>query len=104
MYCFNRKMVCTVDLMPVSNWKPWVGKSEPRLQKRSQVEVDLDSESGEDSQKLEESAVSALVGIWEALEDHNELQREQNVYLRRIMQALEGGDIITREQVGSTLK
>ena len=48
--------------------------------------------------------MTTLIRIWETLEDQNELQMEQNVYLRRIMQALEGGDIITREQVGSTLK
>ena len=99
-------MVCTVDLMLVSNQKPWVSKSESKSWKSSQVEVDLDSELGEDRQKPEgsQSTTSALMWILETLEDWNELQREQNEYLKRIREALEGGDIITREPIDSTLK
>ena len=102
--CFNRKTIWTIDSMSVSKWKPRVGKSsESSSQKRSQVEVESVSESGEDRQKLDE-AVLALVGIREALEEWNALHQEQIRYLKGIMQALQGGDIVSREHVDSTLK
>ena len=93
-----------MDSMPVSKRKGRAGRSgELSLWKWRQVEVESESELGEDREKLDE-VEKALVGIQEALEERNALHREQNHYLKRIMQALEGGDIISKELVDSTLK
>ena len=67
------------------------------------MEVELDSESGEDGEKLDE-VEKALVGIQEALEEQNALHQEQNLYLKEIMWAFQGGGIVHREPMDSTLK
>ena len=68
------------------------------------MEVELESESGEDGERLEEAG-KALVGIQEVLEEQNALCWESNQYLKGIMWALlEGNKLLSREPVDSTLK
>jgi len=80
-------MVCTVGGIWVSNWK-WqnkLGREGQWPQKKSRVQVESDAElvgSGTGGWRQEVS--SALVGVWE-------LPREQNGYLKRIAQSLDGG-------------
>jgi len=79
-------MVCTVSGIRVSNWKQQnksVGEGQwPRKKNWTQVESDAESVgSGTGGWRQK---VSALVGI-------RELLREQNGYLKRIAQSLDGG-------------
>ena len=79
-------MVCTVGEIQVSKWKQWDWSGEGSWpKKKSQVEVGLDAESDKSGTGgWKQKVSSALVGI-------QELLREQNGYLKRIAQSLDGG-------------
>jgi len=93
-----QKIVCIISGVWVSKWKWWelVEKGKPK--KKSQVEVESEAElegSGTGGWKQEVS--SALVGIMELL-------REQNGYLKRIAQGLDGGLGASVEDQDSTMR
>src|SRR5882724_12150967 len=94
-HCTVQSIVCTVDGIQVSNQKQRdrLGAVGSWPKKRSQVEVGSDAESektGTGGWKQEVS--STLVGI-----------REQNGYLKRISQSLDGG-LGASEEEDSTIK
>ena len=66
--------------------------------KKSQVEVESEAESeGSRTRGWKQEVSSALVGIWELL-------REQNGYLKRIAQNLDGGLGTGEEDEDSTMR
>ena len=92
-------MVCTVSGIWVSNWKQWdwSGGEGSQPKKKSQVEVESDVESeGSGTGGWRQEVSSTLVGI-------QELLREQNGYLTRIAQSLDGG-LGAGEDEDSTLR
>ena len=98
-HCACQKMVCTVGGVRVSKWKQWDQSGEgSQPKKRNWVEVVLDAESersGTGGWKQEVS--STLVGI-------RELLREQNGYLKRIAQSLDGGLGAGEDEEDSTMR
>src|SRR5882724_6680437 len=81
------EMVCTITRTRVSNWKWQVKSGAEGLcpNKKSRVEVGSDAESeGSGTRGWKQEVSSALVGI-------RELLREQNGYVKRIAQSLDGG-------------
>ena len=86
-HCTSQKMVCTIARTWVSNhkWQVKLGAEGSWPKKKSWVEVGLDVESeGSGTRVWRQEVSSALVGI-------RELLREQNGFLRRIAQGLDGG-------------
>jgi len=79
-------MVCTIAGVQVSNGKQWYWSGEgSQPKKRSRVVIGSDAESEKsETGGWKQEVSSALVGIWELL-------REQNEYLKRISQSLNGG-------------
>ena len=82
-----QKMVCTVSGIRVSNqkWWDWSGGEGSWPRKKIKVEVESDVESeGSGTGGWRQEVSSTLVGI-------RELLREQNEYLKRVAQRLDGG-------------
>jgi|SRR5882724_3198668 len=98
-HCAAQKMVCTSAGIWVSNWKwqDWSGEGScPN--KKSWVEVGSDAElEGSGTGGWRQEVSSALVGI-------QELLREQNGYLKRISQSLDGGLGASEDDEDSTIR
>jgi len=98
-------MVCTITGVWVSNWKQWErsGGEGSWPQKKSQVEVE------ESDAELEGSGASGLKArgfqdITFGLLGIKELLIEQNGYLKRIAQSLDGGLGAGEEEEDSTIR
>ena len=93
-------MVCTVARIRVSNWKQQdqSGGEGSWPKKKSWVEVGSDAESeGSGTRGWRQEVSSTLVGI-------QELLREQNGYLKRIAQSLDGGLGASEDEEDSTMR
>jgi len=93
-------MVCTVGGVQVSKQKQWDQSGGEGLwpKKKSWVEVGSDAESeGSGTRGWRQEVSSTLVGI-------RELLREQNGFLRRIAQGLDGGLGASVEHQDSTMR
>jgi len=89
------KLVCIIDRVWVSKrkWQEPKERLGPRwnqmlVEVESELESDGSVEDGLRAQGLQDIAFS-LVGLWDNLEERNQLLREQNGFLKRIAMCLE---------------
>jgi len=93
-----QKIVCTISGVQVSKQKCQEPVEKGRPWKKSQVEVESEAESeGSGTGGWRQEISFALVGI-------RELLREQNGYLKRIAQSLDGGLGASEDEEDSTVR
>ena len=97
-WCAVQKIICTISMVWVSKWKCWEPVEKRRPWKKSQVKEESEVESeGSGTRGLRQEASSALVEI-------RELLREQNGYLKRTAQSLDGGLGASEYEDDSTMR